>query len=94
MRIREAMTVSGTSVLARTRCGRSQASHREIPGGSVERMISSNGRWARVFLWPSTVRVAHGAVGCGADLAKTVQFGVKVGLRVSNAFVARSGAGQ
>jgi hypothetical protein len=38
------------------------------------------------------VRVAHGAVGCGVDLAKAVQFGVKVGLRVSNAFVARSGA--
>jgi len=43
------MTVSGTSVLARTRCGRSQASHRETLGGSVERMISSNRRWGRVF---------------------------------------------
>ena len=43
------MTVSGMSVLRRTRCGRSQASQREIPGGSVERMISSNRPWARVF---------------------------------------------
>jgi hypothetical protein len=40
------------------------------------------------------VGVAHGAVSCGADLAKTVQIGVKAGLRVSNAFVGRSGAGQ
>ena len=47
--LREVMTVSGTSVLARTRCGRSHASHREMPGGSVERMIPSNRRWPRVF---------------------------------------------
>jgi hypothetical protein len=40
------------------------------------------------------VRVAHGAVSSGADLAKTVQFGVKVGLRLSNALVARSDVGR
>ena len=43
------MTVIGTSVLRRTRCGRSQASQREMPGGSVERMISSNRASARLF---------------------------------------------
>jgi hypothetical protein len=30
------ITVSGTSLLARTRCGRSQGSHREISGGNVD----------------------------------------------------------
>jgi hypothetical protein len=88
------MTVSGTSVLAWTRCGRCQASHREIPGGSVERMISSNHREARVFDGLHRIRVAHGAVSCGADLAKTVQFGVKVGLGLNNALLARSDAGR
>ena len=34
------------------------------------------------------VRVAHGAISCGADLAELFQLGVEVGLRLGNALLA------
>jgi hypothetical protein len=40
------------------------------------------------------VRVTYGAVSRGADLAKTVQFSVEVGLRLSNGLVACSDVGR
>ena len=39
------------------------------------------------FDGPHRVRVAHGAVSCGAELAESLQRGVEVGLRLGNALV-------
>ena len=50
-------------------------------------MISSNRFWARVVDGLPRVRVAHGAVSCGADLAETVQFGGEIGFRLGNGLI-------
>ena len=89
------MTVSGTAVLRRTRWGRSQASQREIPGGSVERMISSNSTLAEGLLdGLHRVRVAEGAVGRGTHRAETGQFRAEVGLRLGYALIASAHVGR
>ena len=88
-------SVSGTSVLRRTRWGRSQCE----PAGDARRQrgeddLVESPLGEGLFDGLHRVRVAHGAVRRGADLAETVQFGVEVGLRLSNALVARSDVGR